>query len=187
LNPENPQDVHRYLGIEAVFASAKSKSLLQTVRRLAPLDAAVLIEGESGSGKEVLARALHAESPRASKPWVDLSCAALPEQLVESELFGYEKGAFSGADTRKEGLFELAHTGTLFLDEIGELPARLQAKLLRVLDCGSYYRLGGTRKIQVDVRIVAATNRVCTPFPYATGRTTSCRSRNYSCPISGAP
>jgi transcriptional regulator with PAS, ATPase and Fis domain len=159
LNPENPQDVHRYLGIEAVFASAKSKSLLQTVRRLAPLDAAVLIEGESGSGKEVLARALHAESPRASKPWVDLSCAALPEQLVESELFGYEKGAFSGADTRKEGLFELAHTGTLFLDEIGELPARLQAKLLRVLDCGSYYRLGGTRKIQVDVRIVAATNR----------------------------
>ena len=152
-------EVYQYLGIEAVFASPKSRALLETVKRLAPLDASVLIEGESGSGKEVLARALHAESPRASKPWVDLSCAALPEHLVESELFGYEKGAFSGAVNRKEGLFELAHTGTLFLDEVAELPAPLQAKLLRVLDSGSYFRLGGTRKVQVDVRVITATNR----------------------------
>jgi transcriptional regulator with GAF, ATPase, and Fis domain len=119
----------------------------------------VLITGESGSGKELVARAVHHYSLRCSKPWVDVSCAALPEHLVESELFGYEKGAFSGADSPKPGLFELANHGTLFLDEVGELEPRMQVKLLRVLDGVAYYRLGGTRKVTVDVRIVAATNQ----------------------------
>jgi two-component system, NtrC family, response regulator AtoC len=102
---------------------------------------------------------VHHHSLRCSKPWVDVSCAALPEHLVESELFGYERGAFSGADSPKPGLFELAHQGTLFLDEIGELEPRMQVKLLRVLDGVPYYRLGGTRKVSVDVRIIAATNQ----------------------------
>jgi DNA-binding NtrC family response regulator len=133
--------------------------LLETVRRAARTSATVLITGESGCGKEVIARALHHYSLRASKPWVDISCGALPEHLMESELFGYEKGAFSGADAMKPGLFELAHTGTLFLDEIGELEPKMQVKLLRVLDGVSYYRLGGTRKISVDVRILCATNQ----------------------------
>jgi transcriptional regulator with PAS, ATPase and Fis domain len=154
-----PEEEFQFLGLPAVFASARSRELLEKARHLARMNSAVLIEGESGSGKEVLARVLHAESTRSSKPWVDVSCAALPEHLVESELFGYEKGAFSGAETRKEGLFELAHCGTLFLDEIGELAPRLQAKLLRVLDSGSYFRLGGTKKVHVDVRIISATNR----------------------------
>ena len=116
------------------------------VRRVAQTSVTVLISGESGSGKELIARALHHYSLRASKPWVDVSCAALPEHLIESELFGYEKGAFSGADSAKPGLFELAHQGTLFLDELGELEPRMQVKLLRVLDGVPYYRLGGTRR-----------------------------------------
>jgi transcriptional regulator with GAF, ATPase, and Fis domain len=110
-------------------------------------------------GKELVARAVHYHSGRAGKPWVDFNCAALPEQLLESELFGHERGAFSGADTAKPGLFELAHQGTIFLDEVGELDGRLQVKLLRVLDGAPYYRLGGVRKVSVDVRVVAATNR----------------------------
>ena len=107
----------------------------------------------------MVARAVHHYSRRSQKPWVDLSCAALPEQLLESELFGHEKGAFSGADTAKPGLFEMAHQGTIFLDEIGELDPRMQVKLLRVLDGVPYYRLGGVKKVAVDVRVVAATNR----------------------------
>jgi DNA-binding NtrC family response regulator len=118
-----------------------------------------LITGESGVGKELVARAVHSHSARAARPWVDFNCAALPEQLLESELFGHERGAFSGADATKPGLFELAHQGTIFLDEVGELDARLQVKLLRVLDGAPYYRLGGVRKVSVDVRVVAATNR----------------------------
>ncbi len=118
-----------------------------------------MITGESGSGKELIARAVHHYSLRSHKPWVDLSCAALPEHLIESELFGYEKGAFSGADTSKPGLFEMASGGTIFLDEIGELDPRMQVKLLRVLDSVAYYRLGGTKKVSVDVRVVAATNQ----------------------------
>ena len=148
-----------FLGMRAVIASAAMSRLFDTVRRIAPSNATVLIRGESGSGKELIARALHHYSVRASKPWVDLSCAALPEHLVESELFGYEKGAFSGASQIKQGLFELASQGTLFLDEVAELETKLQVKLLRVLDGNPYYRLGGTRKIQVDVRLVAATNQ----------------------------
>jgi len=120
----------------------------------------VLITGETGTGKELIAHTIHQSSYRTSKPSVEINCAALPEHLVESELFGYEKGAFSGADTCKPGLFELADEGTLFLDEIGELPSHVQVKLLRVLDGSPYYRLGGHRKIRVDVRVIAATNQV---------------------------
>jgi DNA-binding NtrC family response regulator len=146
------------LGMDAVFASRSMLAFLDTLKRAARVNAAVLITGESGSGKELAARALHVFSPRARQPWVDVNCGALPDHLVESELFGFEKGAFSGADQPKQGLFELAHTGTLFLDEIGELDPRVQVKLLRVLDSTPYYRLGGTRKIMVDTRVIAATN-----------------------------
>jgi transcriptional regulator with PAS, ATPase and Fis domain len=134
------------------------RTVMRFVERIAQSDAAVLITGESGSGKELIARALHQYSPRNGKPWIDINCAALPDHLIESELFGFEKGAFSGADSQKPGMFELANQGTLFLDEIGELDLKSQSKLLRVLDGCSHYRLGGTRKITVDVRIVAATN-----------------------------
>lgn len=129
------------------------------VERVARHEAAVLISGETGSGKEMIGRTIHEQSLRCSKPFVDINCAAFPEHLVESELFGYEKGAFSGADGTKPGLFELADQGTLFLDEVGELDARVQAKLLRVLDGAPYYRLGGSNKVSVNVRVVAATNR----------------------------
>ncbi len=142
----------------AIISSARMQAVLRFVEKIAPANAAVLITGESGSGKELIARALHECSPRAGKPWIDINCAALPDHLMESELFGYEKGAFSGADTAKQGMFELAHLGTLFLDEIGELSLKSQSKLLRVLDGCSHYRLGGTRKIEVNVRVVAATN-----------------------------
>jgi len=134
------------------------RDLLLLAERVARTNMAVLITGETGSGKELVARAIHHYSPRNAKPWVDVNCAALPEHLMESELFGYERGAFSGAATTKAGLFELANSGTLFLDEIGELDPRMQVKLLRVLDGTPYYRLGGVRKISVDVRIVSATN-----------------------------
>jgi DNA-binding NtrC family response regulator len=143
----------------AVLGSEAMRQLMRMVARVAQTSAAVLITGESGSGKELVARALHHYSRRSAKAWVDVSCAALPEHLLESELFGYEKGAFSGAESTKPGLVEMAHTGTLFLDEIGELEPRMQVKLLRVLDGIPYYRLGGVRKISVDVRIVAATNQ----------------------------
>jgi transcriptional regulator with PAS, ATPase and Fis domain len=152
-------DTKSFLGMRAIVASPAMRQLLAFVERVAQTNATVLIAGESGSGKEVIARAIHHYSLRCSKAWVDVSCAALPEHLVESELFGYERGAFSGADSPKPGLFEMAHHGTLFLDEVGELEPRMQVKLLRVLDGVSYYRLGGTRKVTVDVRIIAATNQ----------------------------
>jgi transcriptional regulator with PAS, ATPase and Fis domain len=148
-----------FLGMHAIIASEPMRALLAMVERVARSNATVLITGESGAGKELIARALHHYSMRSHKPWVDLSCAALPEHLLESELFGYDKGAFSGADAPKPGLFELAHQGTIFLDEIGELDPKMQVKLLRVLDGVAYYRLGGIRKITVDVRVVAATNQ----------------------------
>jgi DNA-binding NtrC family response regulator len=146
-------------GFEAVVCSESMRRLMQMVERVARSNASVLITGETGSGKEFIARALHHHSLRCSKPWIDLNCAALPEHLVESELFGYEKGAFSGADAQKQGLFELATGGTLFLDEIGELEPKVQVKLLRVLDGVPYYRLGGNKKVAVDVRVIAATNQ----------------------------
>jgi two-component system, NtrC family, response regulator AtoC len=148
-----------FLGMEAVVASQPLRALLSTIERVARSQVTVLITGESGCGKELIARAVHHYSLRSHKPWVDLSCAALPEHLIESELFGYEKGAFSGADASKPGLFEMANGGTIFLDEIGELDARMQVKLLRVLDSVAYYRLGGVKKVSVDVRVVAATNQ----------------------------
>src|SRR6266481_3786028 len=152
-------DIKSFLGMRAIVASPAMRDLLAFVERIAQTNAAVLITGESGSGKELIARAIHHYSLRCSKPWVDVSCAALPEHLVESELFGYERGAFSGADSPKPGLFELANTGTLFLDEVGELEPRMQVKLLRVLDGVPYFRVGGRKKIDVNTRILAATNQ----------------------------
>jgi DNA-binding NtrC family response regulator/Tfp pilus assembly protein PilZ len=144
---------------EIVVADPSMLELIETAQSMARLKAAVLITGETGVGKELVARIIHEHSTRSARPWVDLNCAALPEHLVESELFGYERGAFSGADNTKPGLFEIAHGGTLFLDEIGDLDPKIQVKLLRVLDGIPYYRLGGSRKISVDVRVLAATNR----------------------------
>ena len=148
-----------FLGMQAIVASKAMRDMLGVAERVARSQATVLILGESGSGKELVARAIHQYSPRSNGPWVDLSCAALPEHLLESELFGYEKGAFSGAERSKAGLFEMANQGTIFLDEIGELELKMQAKLLRALDGVPYYRLGGTRKISVEVRVIAATNQ----------------------------
>jgi PAS domain S-box-containing protein len=135
------------------------RSVLEQVRLVARTDASVLVSGETGTGKELIAQAIHRMSPRAGRQFVKLNCAALPANLIESELFGHEKGAFTGAVARKAGRFELADGGTLFLDEIGELAIDLQAKLLRVLQDGEFERLGGTRTQKADVRIVAATNR----------------------------
>jgi DNA-binding NtrC family response regulator len=138
---------------------AKLKQVSIALHRAAATDTTVLLEGESGTGKELFARALHALSPRADGPFVAINCAAIPETLLETELFGHEKGAFTGAASRKPGKFELAHHGTLFLDEIGDLPLSLQAKILRALEEKRFERVGGTAPLQVDVRVVAATNR----------------------------
>ena len=142
-----------------ILASPVMHKFMALVDRVAGHTETVLITGETGTGKELIARTIHESSNRRIRTWVDINCAALPENLVESELFGYEKGAFSGADSSKPGLFEMADRGTLFLDEIGELQLQTQVKLLRVLDGQPFYRLGGHRKIKVDVRIVAATNQ----------------------------
>ena len=135
------------------------QQVLHRVSQVAPTDASVLILGESGTGKELIARAVHSNSKRESRPLVKVNCAALPANLIESELFGHEKGAFTGAATRKTGRFELADGGTIFLDEIGELTPELQAKMLRVLQEGEFERLGSSRPQKVDVRVIAATNR----------------------------
>jgi DNA-binding NtrC family response regulator len=137
----------------------KLRQVSQQLHRAAATDATVLLEGESGTGKELFARALHALSPRTDGPFVAINCAAIPETLLETELFGHEKGAFTGASQRKPGRFELAHRGTLFLDEIGDLPLALQAKILRALEQKQFERVGGTQSLHVDVRVVAATNR----------------------------
>jgi transcriptional regulator with GAF, ATPase, and Fis domain len=133
--------------------------VLRLIERVGPTDKAVLIQGESGTGKELVARGIHQTSARADKPLVTINCAALPEQLVESELFGHEKGSFTGATAAKNGLFEVADGGTLFIDEIGELPLGLQPKLLRVLEDGSFRRVGSHQERRVNVRLIAATNR----------------------------
>ena len=139
--------------------NASLRKVYSTLQRAATTDTTVLIEGESGTGKELFARSLHALSGRADAPFVAINCAAIPENLLETELFGYEKGAFTGAVARKLGKFEVAHRGTLFLDEIGDLPLTLQAKILRALEEKRFERVGGTASVQVDVRLVAATNR----------------------------
>jgi DNA-binding NtrC family response regulator len=142
-----------------VARSARMQEVLATVERVAATNSTVLLGGESGVGKDLIARAIHEKSRRASAPFVKINSTAIPENLLESELFGYEKGAFTGATTSKPGKFELADKGTLFLDEIGDVPAATQVKLLRVLQEREFDRLGGTRTIKVDVRLIAATNR----------------------------
>jgi Nif-specific regulatory protein len=142
-----------------VGESARMKDVFQFLGRVAPTDATVLIGGESGTGKELAARAVHRNSPRANKPFLALNCAAIPDTLLESELFGYEKGAFTGATAQKKGRFELADGGVIFLDEIGDLAPALQVKLLRVLQEREVERIGGNRPIKVDIRLIAATNR----------------------------
>jgi formate hydrogenlyase transcriptional activator len=144
---------------EIVGESVALRRVLKEVETVAPTDSTVLIRGETGTGKELIARALHERSPRQGRTFVKLNCAAIPTGLLESELFGHEKGAFTGAISQKVGRFELAHQGTLFLDEVGDIPPELQPKLLRVLQEQEFERLGGTKTIKVDVRLVAATNR----------------------------
>ena len=144
---------------EIVGRSAALKRVLGQVETVAPTDATVLILGETGTGKELIARAIHRMSPRRNLPFITLNCAAIPTGLLESELFGYERGAFTGALSQKIGRFEMAHRGTLFLDEVGDIPLDLQPKLLRALQEKAFERLGGTRTIPIDVRLLAATNR----------------------------
>jgi DNA-binding NtrC family response regulator len=149
----------RYQLGNIIGRSPNMQQIFKTVSLVAPMRTTVLITGESGTGKELIARALHYQSPRAGRPMVAINCAAIPETLLESQLFGHEKGSFTGADMRKIGQFEAAHQSTIFLDEIGELLPSIQAKLLRVIETGEVTRVGSTRPIAVDVRIVAATNR----------------------------
>ncbi len=149
----------KYSHPNIVAGSAKMQEVLAVVERVAPTNSTVLLGGESGVGKDLIARAIHEKSRRASGPFIKINSTAIPENLLESELFGYEKGAFTGATTSKPGKFELADKGTLFLDEIGDVPPAIQVKLLRVLQEREFERLGGTRTVKVDVRLIAATNR----------------------------
>ncbi len=152
--------IRKQFGFDGIIG--ESQSILEVVRlakKVAASDATVLLLGETGTGKEVFARAIHAESPRRTRPFVAVNCSAISHDLLESELFGHTAGSFTGAVKNKKGLFEEAHLGTLFLDEIGEMPADLQAKLLRVLENNAFLKVGETRETQVDVRIIAATNR----------------------------
>ena len=149
----------RYEFKNIVARSSKMQEVLAMVERVAPTNSTVLLGGESGAGKDLIARAIHQHSRRASGPFIKINCTAIPENLLESELFGYEKGAFTGAVSSKPGKFELADKGTIFLDEIGDVPGTIQVKLLRVLQDRDFERLGGTKTLKVDVRIVAATNQ----------------------------
>jgi DNA-binding NtrC family response regulator len=152
LTPSDPTGA--FLGDSPAFAAAR-----ELLSRVAPSDSSVLISGETGSGKEMAAKLLHARSPRHGRPFVVVECAALQEDLLQSELFGHERGAFTGADRAKPGLFEVANGGSIFLDEIGEVSPAAQVKLLRVLDASTFRRVGGTAELHVDVRVIAATNR----------------------------
>ena len=156
---EEPDAAPVVTGEHLVGASKATRQLKKMIARIAPSNSSVLITGPSGVGKELVARAIHDASPRREQPYIALNCAALAPGVLESELFGHEKGAFTGATARRVGRFERAHTGTLFLDEVGEIDGSIQAKLLRVLQQGEFERVGGTETIRVDCRIVAATNR----------------------------
>ena len=154
------EDIRTRRGFDGIVGQCRvTREVLKAIEAVAPTDATVLLTGETGTGKELFARATHSLSARKSKPLVTVNCAALPAGLIESELFGHERGAFTGALSRKIGRFELAHRGTIFLDEIGELPLELQTKLLRVLQEGEFERVGGSQTIKADVRVIAATNR----------------------------
>lgn len=154
------QQIDKRFGIEGMVGETSEMTrIYDQIRLIAPTKANVLVLGESGTGKEVLAKAIHQASPRARKPFVAVHCAALPENLLETELFGHERGAFTGAVARRQGRFELANGGTIFLDEIGEIPLSMQVKLLRVLEAREIQRVGGTDTVKVDVRILTATNR----------------------------
>ena len=144
---------------EIVGEAPAMQEVFRAIGRLSRSNITVLINGESGTGKELVARALHRHSPRADGPFIALNIAAIPRELLESELFGHEKGAFTGAAAQRKGRFEQAHAGTLFLDEIGDMPAELQTRLLRVLSDGRFYRVGGHEQVETDVRIIAATNQ----------------------------
>jgi transcriptional regulator with GAF, ATPase, and Fis domain len=145
--------------LDLIGSSPKFRALLTEVERVAPVESAVLIQGETGTGKEVIARAIHEASPRRDHRFVALNCAAIPSELLESELFGHEKGAFTGAWAQTKGRFQMADGGTLFLDEIGDMPLELQPKLLRVLQEREFERLGSTQTVRINVRVVAATNQ----------------------------
>ncbi len=149
----------RYGFASIIGKNARMQEIYQLIEKVAPTTASILITGESGTGKELVARAIHINSPREKAPFISVNCAALPDTLLESELFGHERGSFTGAISTRKGRFELADTGTLFLDEIGDIPLPLQAKLLRVLQERSFERVGGVKSIKVDVRIITATNR----------------------------
>ncbi|NVL91380.1 MAG: sigma-54-dependent Fis family transcriptional regulator, partial [Desulfobacterales bacterium] len=149
----------RYRFDNIIGKSKSMQAVFDTIQKVARTKATVLVTGESGTGKELIAKAIHFNSPRRNRPFVAVSCAALTETLLESELFGHEKGAFTGAAAMKKGRFELAHGGTLFLDEIGEVPVSVQVKLLRVIEEMSFERVGGTRTIEANVRLIAATNK----------------------------
>ncbi|GAQ94453.1 sigma-54 specific transcriptional regulator protein [Thermodesulfovibrio aggregans] len=142
-----------------VGQSIQIQRVLTLIDKLSKTDSTVLIMGESGTGKELVAKMIHQKSQRGEKPFIPVNCAAIPSELLEAELFGYEKGAFTGASTTRQGRFELANEGTIFLDEIGDMPLHLQVKILRVIQDRSFERIGGTKSIQVDVRIIAATNK----------------------------
>jgi DNA-binding NtrC family response regulator len=162
-NDKLRETVVRLEGSPEIFGNSEAiKVVRDLIARVSPTNAPVLILGETGTGKELVARAIHRSSPRSAKPFIALNCAALPPTLLESELFGHERGAFTGADRSRAGLFEAAHEGTLFLDEVGEMPLEAQAKLLRVLTDGQVMRIGSTKPRQADVRVIAATHRELT-------------------------
>lgn len=158
-NRELSRELRRYSSSEIVGADFGLKDVMEMVRQVAPLSSPVILLGETGTGKELIANAIHYTSSRRSGPLIKINCGAIPDSLVDSELFGHERGAFTGAITQKKGRFERADTGTIFLDEVGELPSQVQLRLLRVLQEKEIERVGGTRPIPVDVRVIAATHR----------------------------